>query len=337
MLMLLLAVAFIFSCNNSDDDANSSIPRSRSNNAPTNNDNNTSGNGDDIDNRIVPESNEDSENTPVAPTSPTTPASPPFLNPNIITENGNININAVRAVNPNFSLQNLSANGDAALELLNDDEFRSLTMQVVSVRGSEPSDFAKQTLLDFIEARLNKPDGVTIVETLIDSPNVDSYSIERIFADIEVEHRTQFNRGSNLTIFIFFADADNENTNFQGTNPSIILGTAYLNTSFVIYKSTLERLTRNAPAALPRIETTTLIHELCHLMGLVNTSEVPQQTEHEDTVVNDDGEEVGNNHCNVPFCLMEATARLIPDMMGSIEVLQLDPLCIQDLQAAGGR
>lgn len=258
-------------------------------------------------------------------------------NASVIDEDGNINLRALNRVNPNFNLENLSQLGSSAVDLASAERYSSITLEVVSVEGFEPSEFAKQNLIQFIEDRLNKPDGVTIVEQTIASPNVESYDIQTVFGEVEAVHRTQFNTDDNLAIFIFFADRDDEQTEFSNRESNFILGTAYLNTSFVIYESTLRTLTGNNSNDLERVQAGTLTHEFCHLLGLVNSEFTPQQQPHEDVTEDENGELVGNRHCNVRFCLMEATATFTTDMMNNINVLQLDPLCIEDLRAIGGK
>lgn len=263
----------------------------------------------------------------------------PITNNNapVIDEDGNINLNALNRVNPNFRMENLNQLGASAVDLASSDQYKSVTLEVVSVEGFEPSAFAKQNLIQFIEDRLNKPNGVTVVEQTIPPLGVDSYTVETIFGEVEAVHRTQFSIGDNLAIFIFFADQDDEQTEFTNRESNFILGTAYLNTSFVIYESTLRTLTGNNPNDLERVQAGTLTHEFCHLLGLVNSDFTPQQQPHEDMVEDENGELEGNRHCDVRFCLMEATARFTTDMMNNINVLQLDPLCIEDLRAIGGK
>lgn len=263
----------------------------------------------------------------------------PITNNNapVIDEDGNINLNALNRVNPNFRMENLNQLGASAVDLASSDQYKSVTLEVVSVEGFEPSAFAKQNLIQFIEDRLNKPNGITVVEQTIPPLGVDSYTIETIFGEVEAVHRTQFSIDDNLAIFIFFADQDDEQTEFTNRESNFILGTAYLNTSFVIYESTLRTLTGNNPNDLERVQAGTLTHEFCHLLGLVNSDFTPQQQPHEDMVEDENGELEGNRHCDVRFCLMEATARFTTDMMNNINVLQLDPLCIEDLRAIGGK
>ncbi len=255
----------------------------------------------------------------------------------VIDTNGNINLASLRRVNPNFNLANLNELGSSARDLTTDNQFKSITLEIVSVEGFEPSEFAKQNLIQFISDRLNKPDGVTIVEQTIPAPDVEEYTVQTVFEQVEAPNRTQFNTEDNLAVFIFFADRDDEQTEFSDRFSSVILGTAYLNTSFVIYESTLIRFTGNNTSDLERVEAGTLNHEFCHLLGLVNSEFTPEQEAHESQAENEDGELEGNRHCDVPFCLMEASARLARDMMNNVNVLQLDPLCIQDLRAIGGK
>lgn len=255
----------------------------------------------------------------------------------VIDEEGNINLNALQRVNPNFGMENLMQLGASATDLVMDNQFKSITLEIVSVLGFEPTEFAKQNLIQFIEDRLNKPGGVNIIEKTIEAPNVESYNVETIFGEIEAPNRTAFTTADDLAIFIFFADRDDEQTEFTSGESQIILGTAYLNTSFVIYQNTLNRLAGNDPTDIERVQAGTLNHEFCHLLGLVNSEFTPQQQPHEEMIENENGELEGNRHCNVRFCLMEATARLTTDMMNNINLLQLDPLCIEDLRAIGGK
>lgn len=255
----------------------------------------------------------------------------------VIDEEGNINLNALQRVNPNFRMENLMQLGASAVDLATDNQFKSITLEIVSVAGFEPSEFAKQNLIQFIEDRLNKPGGVNIIEKTIAAPNVENYTVETIFGEIEAPNRTAFTTAEDLAIFIFFADRDDEQTEFTTGESQIILGTAYLNTSFVIYQSTLQRLAGNDPTDVERVQAGTLNHEFCHLLGLVNSNFTPQQQPHEEMIENENGVLEGNRHCNVRFCLMEATARLTTDMMNNINVLELDPLCIEDLRAIGGK
>ncbi len=234
--------------------------------------------------------------------------------------------------NVNNALQtaNRQSLGTSANSLLSAANFTSLTVEIISVQGFEPTTAAVNGFRDFLQERIFKPDGITITQRTVSSSNKAPFTIEEI-KDIEKNVRTLFNEEGDITVYVYFADGSNE----DDTNEQVTLGSAYLNTSMVIYEGTLRRLTsRPGAPSLSTIETATLNHEFAHLMGLVNLGS-PAQSDHEDQ--NSKGEP--NNHCNVSDCLMEASIQFssgIMDMMGN-GVPKLDAQCIADLQANGGR
>ena len=110
------------------------------------------------------------------------------------------------------------------------------------------------------------------------------------------------------------------------------MGTAYWNTSFVIYQETVESFS-NSPFEPDRtlLETTVVNHEFGHILGLTNLG-TPLQSEHED--------EEHPKHCNVENCLMywaSESAVNLSDMASMSTAPQLDAQCIADLQANGGK
>ncbi|KAA1242417.1 hypothetical protein [Aquimarina sp. RZ0] len=210
--------------------------------------------------------------------------------------------------------------------LLSDLNFKGLTIEIVSVQGFEPTITAINEFRTFLENRLFKPNGITINQRSVASSNLAPFNIEEI-KNIETTNRVQFNDGDEITVYIYFADGSNE----KDTNTKVTLGTAYLNTSIVIYEKTLRALSNrpNSPM-LSSIETATLNHEFAHLLGLVNIG-TPLQSQHEDTI--------SKGHCNVKNCLMEAAIEFesgMMDILGS-GIPKLDPLCIADLRANGGK
>ena len=100
------------------------------------------------------------------------------------------------------------------------------------------------------------------------------------------------------------------------------------------------------------VESATLNHEFGHLFGLVNIGS-PAVNDHEDIQLDENGDPVldgggnpvGNNHCDVDGCLMRAELQFGVGIMGMLESMAakglaiptLDPECILDLQANGGR
>ncbi len=246
--------------------------------------------------------------------------------------------------NQNPRILNLQRTGDAANELLSATTHKSIILELVSVNGFEPKQEAIDNLTEFIQRRTFNPEGIEVIKRSIQSSNKQGLTIRQIDS-IEQENRTQLSTPSQHAIFIYFSDADaksedpsNENINDFLPMTSLVLGSAYRNTSMVIYENTLRQIVvrsgfENPDEVLTRVETFTLQHEFCHLLGLVNLG-TPLQSAHED--VDDEGNP--NKHCNVRGCLMQANALFESNLMGSnINTLELDPLCIKDLQANGGR
>ena len=74
-------------------------------------------------------------------------------------------------------------------------------------------------------------------------------------------------------------------------------------------------------------------HEFGHILGLVNIQNDDIHTDHEDIA--------HNKHCKIEDCLMyfESNIRfqIITRFSGRKSISVLDPLCIEDLQAKGGK
>lgn len=221
---------------------------------------------------------------------------------------------------------NTQALGTSANDLLSKDTFSSLHIEVISVPGNEPSQSALTDVLEFIKARVNKPGGVELSTRTISSPGGGSYSMSEI-RDIEKEHRSIYNSGSEITVFIFVADGK---SSAQEEN-EVVLGTAYQNTSIVLYEQAIRDLAKTSMVSRSEIESTTLKHEFGHLFGLVDNGS-PAQTDHEDPE--------SSAHCNVSGCLMVAAMEFgdgAVDFLKSNETPSLDSSCRLDLQSNGGK
>ena len=110
------------------------------------------------------------------------------------------------------------------------------------------------------------------------------------------------------------------------------LGTAYRNTSIVIYKKTLEFITQSEPEVLPILEQTTLNHEMGHLIGLVNIQNDDIHAVHEDPQA--------EKHCIHEDCLMYFDAtdvgrQMLQRWTQLRAVPQLEIQCLEDLQFKG--
>lgn len=213
--------------------------------------------------------------------------------------------------------------GTSAHDLLSEDKFDSMIIEVVYVEGYEPSAIAITNFKNFLTSRINKSGGITIEKRAIPSPGNASYSDAQIIA-IENANRIFYNDGSQIAVWAFFADAKSS----KDTDTSVILGTAYRNTSFVIYENTVKKLSGglNKPSTTV-LETTVMSHEFGHILGLTNAGTV-MQSDHEDAN--------HKRHCNVSSCLMYWEAESGTNLFGG-NIPQLDAQCIADLQANGGK
>lgn len=212
--------------------------------------------------------------------------------------------------------------GSSAQELLSDQVYKSLVVEIDYMKGYRPRQRTLDNLRNFLETYLNKPKGISIVLHEITSTSSDSLSMKDVAA-VEAKNRNRFVQHDKTAIYILFTD---------GVHPGDkILGMAYQNTSAVVYgkaikkySSTVGRLKRD------ELETAVLLHEIGHLIGLVNKGSESQS---------DHGDPSFHDHCTNKNCLMyhsvETKSLSTTLLKGNIPVL--DSGCIEDLIANGGK
>jgi hypothetical protein len=227
-------------------------------------------------------------------------------------------------INP---ITNKQTTGSSSNDLLSDKKFTSMVVELVYVTGFEPSTTAVNNLLSFLQARTYKPNGITIQKRAIPSPGKTTFTVDEIVA-IENANRTKFNTSNQIAIWVFFADGKS----VTDTSTSVVLGTAYWNTSLVIYQKTVQGLS-DSPLEPNRslLETTAINHELGHILGLTNLG-AALQSAHEDNA--------HPKHCDVSSCLMywaAETGHGVSNMVSGGTAVQLDAQCLADLRANGGR
>ena len=228
------------------------------------------------------------------------------------------------AVNPNTNKQQT---GSSANDLLSDKKFKSMVIEVVYVAGFEPSAQSITNFVNFLSARTFKPGGISVIKRSIASPGSSPYTNEEIVS-IEDANRTKYNTADQIAVWAFFADGKSS----KDTDTSVILGTAYRNTSFVIYEQTVHGLSDSAfEPNRSLLETTVITHEFGHILGLTNLG-IALQSNHEDAE--------HPKHCIEKTCLMFWSAEIgggIGNMVSSGSAPQLDAQCIADLRANGGK
>lgn len=237
---------------------------------------------------------------------------------------------------------NLKAAGSSANDILSNNNFDKLLIEIGHVAGFKPTVGAISSFESFLKQHSFKQD-IEVVYKQLPSPNEEKLTLDEV-VDLEEKNRTAYNDGKTLAIYIYFADAPSEDDIEE--EELVTLGAVYWNTSMVIYESTIRTLAgKSSLVSVEDVETATLNHEFGHLLGLVNLS-TTSVNDHEGTTTDDDGNEVGDNHCTVEGCLMRAELQFGSGMKkflekraskGIADVPGLNSECILDLQANGGR
>jgi len=237
-----------------------------------------------------------------------------------------------------FELEGELAGADA-VNILTEAVYTSLTIEFAYVEGDRPRQASLDELKDFINARAHKSGGITFVETVIPVQTGAPYTQERL-GEIEVEHRTQFRSDTNIAFWIFMV-----NEQILGDNGELedgVLAAVYTNTSMYMSIPVMMVAAEQSPiSGYDGVESSTLQHEFGHWIGLVNTLGTgdpvhPTDGEHEST-----GD--GKAHCKVETCLMWFGTNLpfhggyLEMLQKGITIIELDALCLADLQALGGK
>ena len=230
-------------------------------------------------------------------------------------------------INVDNTLENKKPTGSSANDLLSNDEFKSLIVELVYVKNHEPEEATIDNLQQFLEATLNKSIGISITTREIESHGDGPFTNLEI-SEIEDSERTNYNTGDQIAVFALFIDAESA----ENTSSETVLGTAYRNTSFVIYEKAIKGFSdESLEPDRAILETTVLLHEFGHLLGLTNFGS-SMQTPHEDAV--------HSKHCDVENCLMywavDSSEGLANLVSGGL-VPNLDSQCIADLIGNGGK
>lgn len=215
--------------------------------------------------------------------------------------------------------------GQFANQLLSADRFSRLEIEVLYMEGYRPTNQMISGMQEFLETLANKPGGIQVRDREIPAKGQDTYTINNI-RDLEREHRTLYNEGNTVTIFVIVLDG-----NFsQDDEETFAIGAAYQNTSMALFGPRIHMNSggfRRPSRAL--LETTVALHELGHLLGLVNNGT---------DMVHDHEDEENHKHCDNEECLMfwqVETSGLFGFLGNTIP--QLDENCRKDLRANGGR
>lgn len=231
-------------------------------------------------------------------------------------DNGGDGFNYDHQRNPGFS----------ANDMLSDESFSELIVEIDYMPGYEPNPRALDSLKAFLEQRLNKT-AVTILEpSQIPTGDQNSYSASDV-REIEAQERNNFSEENVLSTYMLITDGYYTQQN--------VLGIAYYNTSNAFFGPAYDDASSGfGSLSRYQVEAISFRHEFGHLFGLVNIegSGTEMQTNHQD--------EQNGNHCDNDNCLMYYAMEqsdIIQQMFNEETIPALDANCIADLQANGGK
>jgi hypothetical protein len=223
---------------------------------------------------------------------------------------------------PSINIENNKPVGTSARALLSASPYTSVKIEIQYMPGFQPDAAAVNNLVTFLNALINKPGGVTVIQTQIASSGKTILSLNEI-ATIEKNNRTAYTSGTELGVYFLFTDADYDQAG--------VLGIAYRNTSMSIMGKTVHDNSGGlGQASRVKVETTVMEHEFGHILGLVNIGS-PMQTSHQDVP--------HGNHCTNTNCLMYYASETT-DILGILLTGNIPPLdanCKADLTANGGK
>lgn len=212
--------------------------------------------------------------------------------------------------------------GASAKDLLTNNSFSALLIEVQYIAGYAPDPAALVQLQQFLAIRVNKPGGITITTRAIADPGSATLSLSQV-REIENKNRTAFNNGTRLSLYILYSNSDYTDA---GT-----LGIAYRNTSAALMgKKIHENSGSFGQVSRTKLEATVLEHEVGHLLGLVDLGSA-MQSEHKDAP--------HGNHCSNNQCLMYYASETtdVFSFLSRNSPPTLDASCLADLKANGGK
>ncbi len=212
--------------------------------------------------------------------------------------------------------------GTSSNSLLSGETYTFLRVEIDYVDGRPPSPAALSILERRLNERCNKPGGIEIV---VDDaiPPVASPTSVAAAAELERLYRDDYAEGTRAVLYVLYVNGDAEGAPY--------LGWAYGPTSITMFGDTIDDAS-GPTATAAEIEAASLVHEVGHVLGLVNRG-APMAEFHED--LHHRGHDT-NRSCVMHYRI-ETTNVSFLGMNDGAPPNDFDAACIADLRLNGGR
>lgn len=209
--------------------------------------------------------------------------------------------------------------GQSARSLLSASTYTVLNIDIQYTPGMKPQDQSVTNLVNFLNTYLNKPGGINVTQTPVGTMGAATVDLQAI-VNYENTNRRIYTTGNSIAVWILFADAD--------YSVKDVAGVSFWNTSITIFEKTIQAKTGGiGQASRIKVESGTMMHEMGHLLGLVNLG-TPMVKPHEDAA--------HVSHCSNTSCLMYYATQT-SGLMNNNTLPALDADCVNDLRANGGK
>lgn len=216
-------------------------------------------------------------------------------------------------------------------DFLDDAKYDSLLVEIDYADGFAPSQAALDLLKQRMNERLTKPGGIEVRLDDKISATSPTRTIEQV-ADLEDRHRDEKKGDGRAVLYVLYLDGNSD----QDSGDSLVLGAAYSGSSVVMFQETIRAAAEDIPlltTSATSIERAVLVHELGHILGLVN-NHLPMQRAHEDAA----HETHSTNQNSVMFWAVErSNIRNFLNGGRTEPPTQFDSDDIADMRAAGGK
>ncbi|MGQ7869658.1 hypothetical protein [Sunxiuqinia sp. sy24] len=212
------------------------------------------------------------------------------------------------------------------IDFLSEEQYDQLIVEIVYIEGFKLNTNSLYQLASFMEERLHKSAGISIISKAIPSEEKVVYSITDL-EDLEEQYRSHQATDKALSVWIAIVDTDYS----ANENDTKALGVAYGASSMALFGKTIQEFSGEPEEPSTQVlESTVLKHEFCHILGLVNKG-TPMVNNHLDTQ--------HDKHCSNNNCLMHYTAETSDFLSNFIAgiVPSLREQCLNDLKNNGGK